>query len=147
MEYNLERFMEAQERNYATAFSEMKKGRKQSHWMWYIFPQLKGLGFSSTSQFYGIKDLGEAKAFLMHPVLGARLISICNELLQLHTTNATQVMGSPDDLKLRSSMTLFAVLPDTDPVFQQVLEKFFKGIKDTKTLQLISDRLSGQSAK
>jgi len=134
----LRRFMEAREMNYATALSEIKNGRKRSHWMWYIFPQIQGLGFSETSKFYAIKDLAEAEEFLKHPVLGERLVEICHELLTLDSNNAYQIFGSPDDLKLKSSMTLFASLPDTNPVFDEVLKKYFDGTKDKKTLEIIS---------
>jgi uncharacterized protein (DUF1810 family) len=136
-ESSLQRFIEAQERDYQTALSEVIRGRKQSHWMWYIFPQIQGLGFSATSKFYAIKDLREAEDFLNHSVLGQRLITISNELLKLEGNNATKIFGSPDDLKLKSSMTLFASLPNTHPVFQLVLEKFFDGAKDSKTLQIM----------
>ena len=106
--------------------------------MWFIFPQISGLGFSETSRFYAIRDLQEAGGFLKHPVLRPRLINICRELLKMKTNDAHRVFGSPDDLKLKSSMTLFSMLPETDPVFQLVLEKFFSGEKDVKTLRLIS---------
>jgi len=101
--------------------------------MWYIFPQILGLGFSSTSKFYAIKDRDEAVAYLCHPILGERLISISKELLKAPTDNANAIFGSPDDLKLKSCMTLFAALPNTDSVFAAVLEKFFGGIGDEKT--------------
>ena len=136
-ENNLTRFIDAQEADYQIALSEIKKGRKQSHWMWYIFPQIQGLGFSETSRFYAIKDMNEAKEFLKHPVLGSRLIDICNELLKLKSNDANKIFGSPDDVKLKSSMTLFSSLPDTNPVFQAVLKKFFKGTKDGNTLRII----------
>jgi len=138
-EYNLERFIDAQEASYEIALSEIKSGRKKSHWMWYIFPQVQGLGFSETSKFYAIKDIGEAKAFLEHPVLGERLVRICNALLHLESDNAHNIFGSPDDLKLRSSMTLFSSL-NINPVFQKLLDKFFNGIKDDKTLQIIGSK-------
>jgi len=138
-EYNLERFIDAQEASYEIALSEIKSGRKKSHWMWYIFPQVQGLGFSETSKFYAIKDIGEAKAFLEHPILGERLVRICNALLHLESDNAHNIFGSPDDLKLRSSMTLFSSL-NINPVFQKLLEKFFNGIKDDKTLQIIGSK-------
>lgn len=102
--------------------------------MWYIFPQIHGLGFSEVSKFYAIKDIPEAEAFLNHPVLGDRLVRISTELLNLAARNATAVFGSPDDLKLKSSMTLFSSIPNADPVFQLVLNKFFNGTKDGKTL-------------
>ena len=138
-EYNLERFIDAQEASYEIALSEIKSGRKKSHWMWYVFPQIQGLGFSETSKFYAIKDIGEAKAFLEHPILGERLVRICNALLHLESDNAHNIFGSPDDLKLRSSMTLFSSL-NINPVFQKLLEKFFNGIKDDKTLQIIGSK-------
>jgi uncharacterized protein (DUF1810 family) len=138
MDNSLKRFTDAQENSYAMAFSEIQQGRKQSHWIWFIFPQIAGLGFSETSRYYGIKDLHEAAGFLKHPVLGPRLINISRELLRLKTNDAHQVFGSPDDLKLQSSMTLFSMLQDTDPVFYQVLEKFFNNRKDDKTLDLLS---------
>jgi len=131
----LTRFLDAQQSSYQTALSEIKSGRKRSHWMWYIFPQIQGLGFSETSKFYAIKDLDEAADYLNHPVLGSRLLEISRELVKLKASNATSVFGTPDDMKLKSSMTLFAALPATDPVFQQVLDKFFNGAKDEKTLQ------------
>ena len=106
--------------------------------MWYIFPQIAGLGFTETSRFYAIKSIDEAQAYLDHPVLGGRLIAICTELLTLPGNNATQIFGTPDDLKLRSCVTLFAAMPNTNPVFQQVLDKFFKGEKDQSTLQLLA---------
>jgi uncharacterized protein (DUF1810 family) len=133
----LQRFLDAQERDYRTAFLEIQNGRKQSHWIWYIFPQIQGLGFSGTSRFYAIENLREAQEYLSHPVLGPRLTEISQELLKLETQNATQVFGQPDDLKVRSSMTLFAAADPENPIFQQVLEKFFKGEKDTKTLQIL----------
>lgn len=138
-ENNLKRFIEAQEADYLIALSEIKNGRKHSHWMWYIFPQIHGLGFSETSKFYAIKNIKEAEEFLMHPILGERLIEICNKLLELKSNDANKIFGSPDDLKLQSSMTLFSSLHNSNPVFQSVLEKFFNGTKDNKTLQIITE--------
>jgi uncharacterized protein (DUF1810 family) len=134
---SLERFIEAQKTDYENALREVSAGKKRSHWIWYIFPQIQGLGFSETSRFYAIKDLNEANAFLRHPVLGSRLVAICEELLALDSNNANRIFGSPDDLKLKSCMTLFSSLDDTDPVFQKVLDKFFNGVKDSKTLSII----------
>lgn len=136
-ETSLKRFLDAQEADYQIALSEVKNGRKRSHWMWYIFPQIQGLGFSETSKFYAIKDIREAEEYLKHPVLGNRLVLICNELLGLESNDANKIFGSPDDLKLKSSMTLFASLHNTNPVFQLILQKFFNGTKDNKTLQII----------
>ena len=131
----LQRFLDAQQHDYQTALSEMQAGRKRSHWMWYIFPQIQGLGFSSMAQRYAIADTAEAAAYLAHPTLGARLVEISKALLAAPGSNATAVMGSPDDLKLRSSMTLFAQVPGADPVFQQVLDKFYGGRPDEQTLR------------
>jgi len=135
---DLERFITAQDTNYHIALTEIKQGKKQSHWMWYIFPQIQGLGVSEMTKLYSIKDLDEAQNFLRHPVLGKRLMDICNELLQLKSTDAHAIFGSPDDKKLRSSMTLFARVNNTVPVFQLVLDKFFKGEKDQATVRIIS---------
>ncbi|MGN6212507.1 DUF1810 domain-containing protein [Parafilimonas sp.] len=133
----LERFVEAQQAEYNIALNEIKNGKKETHWMWYIFPQVLGLGFTSVSMEYGIKDLDEAAAYLNHPVLGPRLIEISNVLLTLDTDNAREIFGGSDAVKLRSSMTLFSLVPNADKVFELVLEKFFKGRKDEKTLQLL----------
>jgi len=136
--YHLERFKAAQSTSYASALMEIRQGRKQTHWMWYIFPQIQGLGFSDLSKFYAIKNIHEAEAYLKDPLLGSRLVEISNALLSLPNHNARLIMGNPDDVKLKSCMTLFAALPGTDPVFQDVLEKFFQGVKDDKTLQLLN---------
>lgn len=134
----LNRFLEAQQNTYSNALAEIKQGRKSGHWMWFIFPQLKGLGFSTTSEFYGIDGRDEALEFLENPVLGARLMEISGALLQLKTNDAMEVMGSPDHMKLRSSMTLFSLLPGSDPVFEQVLEKYFTAERDKKTLEILA---------
>jgi uncharacterized protein (DUF1810 family) len=130
----LQRFLDAQQTNYATALAEIKAGRKRTHWMWFIFPQIAGLGFSETSRFYAIRDQAEAAAYLAHPVLGPRLIEISRSLLELESTDANRIFGSPDDMKLRSSMTLFAAL-GANAVFQAVLDKFFRGAADEQTLR------------
>jgi len=137
---DLKRFLEAQENDFETALAEIRKGRKQSHWMWYIFPQIAGLGFSSTSKFYAIKDRGEAENYLAHPLLGKRLVEISNVLLEVEGKTANQIFGSPDDVKLKSSMMLFGALENTNPVFRKVLDKYFNGAKDDKTLELIDSR-------
>jgi uncharacterized protein (DUF1810 family) len=134
---DLNRFISAQQASWENALLEVKRGRKTSHWMWYVFPQIKGLGMTETSKFYAIEDLEEAREYLAHPVLGQRLITISSELLQLNSNNAGQIFGSPDNMKLKSSMTLFALVENTNPVFQQVLEKFFGGTKDDRTLKLL----------
>ncbi len=136
-EINLQRFIVAQEADYPVALAEVKRGRKQSHWMWYIFPQIQGLGYSETARFYAIKDMQEAEAYLRHPVLGKRLIEICEALLVLTSNNATAIFGNPDDLKLKSSMTLFSLVNNPPSVFQKVLDKFFHGTPDPKTRQIV----------
>jgi uncharacterized protein (DUF1810 family) len=133
----LERFKEAQEKDYKTAFDEVSDGRKRGHWMWYIFPQIAGLGMTETSRFYAIKSIEEATDYLTDETLGVRLIDICKALLKLGTNDPHQIFGTPDDLKLRSSMTLFDAVPATFPVFGQVLEKFYRGQRDERTLQVL----------
>lgn len=139
-EFSLKRFTDAQEAAYPQALTEVQNGRKRSHWMWFIFPQIQGLGFSEISKHYAIKDLSEAEKYAKHPVLGPRLVEICTALLGLASSDASRIFGSPDDLKLKSSMTLFAALPGADSVFQAVLAKFFKGVHDAKTLHIIGQR-------
>ena len=134
---NLGRFLTAQERDYKTALNEIKSGRKQSHWIWYIFPQLKDLGFSYNAKFYGIENLDEAESYLAHPVLSRRLIEISQALLNLPENDPRKVMGYPDDLKLKSCMTLFMEAAPELEVFGKVLEKFFGGEKDLKTLEMV----------
>jgi uncharacterized protein (DUF1810 family) len=136
---DLKRFLDAQENDFERALAEIKRGRKQSHWMWYIFPQIAGLGSSETSRFYAVKDRAEAELYLAHPVLGARLVEIPEALLEIEGKTANQIFGSPDDMKLKSSMTLFGALKNTNPIFQSVLDKYFNGTNDLRTLQLIDD--------
>ena len=134
---DLSRFVKAQETDYARALSEIRSGHKRSHWIWYIFPQIAGLGFSSTAQYYAIKDRQEAEEYLKNDLLRDRLVEISEALLKLESNDAGEVMGYPDDLKLRSSMTLFhEVAPEMD-VFQKVLDKFFEGKPDQKTIELL----------
>lgn len=133
------KFLDAQNQVYLQALSEIKKGKKNSHWMWYIFPQIKGLGSSTTAKYYEIKDLNEATAYLRHPILGKHLIEISGELLQLEEKSATQIFGKPDDKKLRSCMTLFANVENADPVFAEVLRKYFNGVQDELTLNLLAE--------
>jgi uncharacterized protein (DUF1810 family) len=138
MVYDLERFIKAQKADYPIALKEIKCCEmKRSHWMWYIFPQIAGIGFSSTSKYYAIKNIEEAKAYLDDAILGKRLVEISGALLGLKSNNATEVFGTPDDMKLRSSMTLFSRVKGADPVFQKVLEKFFDGFPDEKTIRLL----------
>jgi len=135
--YDLSRFTNAHHNDYDRALREIKNGRKRSHWMWYIFPQVQGLGFSSTAYFYGIRDLDEAKAFLRDPYLGGNLIEISTALLSLDTNNPTQVFGYPDDLKLKSCMTLFKFASDEPSVFDKVLDKYYNGTIDYQTKQIL----------
>lgn len=134
---SLARFYSAQERDYQTALAEIRAGHKRSHWIWYIFPQIAGLGFSSMSQFYAIADLDEAKAYLEDPVLRERLLEISGALLELESDDAGEVMGWPDDMKLKSCMTLFHVATPEEMVFRKVLERFFDGELDERTLEII----------
>ena len=136
--YYLERFLDAHKDSYECALNEIKNGRKESHWMWFIFPQLKELGYSGMAKFYGISDLDEAKAYVEHPILGARLREISSALLSLDENNPRRVMGHPDHLKLCSSMTLFAKATDDNKVFIDVINKFYDGNMDLITLKLIS---------
>lgn len=136
MAYDLSRFIKAQERDYSIALAEIKAGRKTSHWIWYIFPQLKELGFSSTAKYYGIVDLGEAQSYLADDLLRSRLLEISQALLELPNTDIESVMGYPDNLKLCSSMTLFHMAEPTCDVFQQVIDKYFDGKPDEKTIAL-----------
>ncbi len=136
---DLKRFLDAQENDFERALAEIKRGRKQSHWMWYIFPQIAGLGSSETSRFYAVKDRAEAELYLAHPVLGARLVEISEALLEIKGKTANQIFGSPDDMKLKSSMTLFGALKNTNPIFKSVLDEYFNGTNDLRTLQLIDD--------
>jgi uncharacterized protein (DUF1810 family) len=133
----LQRFLDAQHRDYATALAEIRQGKKQSHWMWYIFPQVRGLGLSDMARRFAIQDLFEAEEYLKHPILGNRLIEISSALLELQTNDAYQVFGSPDNMKLKSSMTLFASVPAGNDVFKKVLEKFFQGQQDEATLKFL----------
>ena len=135
--HDLSRFVSAQEGRYEMAYAELANGRKRSHWMWYIFPQLSGLGSSPMARRYALSGLEEAKAFLAHPLLGTRLVHISALLLSLDKGNPTEIFGFPDDIKLRSSMTLFALARPEEPVFQQVLDRFFGGDKDPLTLRLL----------
>ncbi len=128
----VERFIKAQEESYGQALEEIKNGHKRSHWMWYVFPQLKGLGRSETARYYGIANRTEAEAYLADPLLGSRLLEISGELLKLESCDAREVFGRPDDVKLKSSMTLF-YLVDGNLIFKAVLDKFFAGELDEVT--------------
>ena len=133
----LDRFLDAQRGDYAAALAEVRRGRKTSHWMWYIFPQITGLGQSSTARYYSIRDLEEAREYYAHPVLGQRLREISGALLDLRGSDPVAVFGGIDSMKLKSSMTLFAVAAPDDPLFQQVLDKYYGGEQDALTLRIL----------
>jgi uncharacterized protein (DUF1810 family) len=146
--YDLERFLRAQEGSYAAAIEEIRSGRKRSHWMWYVFPQIDGLGYSATARHYAIGSLGEARAYLRHPVLGTRLRECAEALLGVAGKSAAEIFGYPDELKLKSSMTLFARAskdlqgsgdPDVSPpVFNRVLDRYYRGQADVRTLEILA---------
>lgn len=135
--FDLARFVSAQGENYADALAEIRDGCKLSHWMWYVFPQFAGLGQSETARRYAIQSLAEAEAYLAHPLLGPRLVECCEALLAVEGKTAHAVFGTPDDLKLRSSATLFAALCPPGSVFERVLVRYYAGRPDDHTLRLI----------
>lgn len=132
---DISRFLEAQEHSYERALKEIKNGRKSSCWMWYIFPQIQGLGISGTTEYYSIEDLDEAKEYMNNETLRGRLIEISEALLGLESSNPNEVLGYPDDLKLKSCMTLFGIAAPEEEVFQKVLDKYYKGERDEKTIE------------
>ena len=135
--YDVSRFLRAQEGTHTAAVRELRNGMKMSHWSWWEIPQIVGLGWTYTSQQYAISDLGESKAFLENATLRAHLLEICEALLSLETSDARRVMGSPDDLKLRSCMTLFSEADPECDQFRKVLDKFYGGRKDYRTLSIL----------
>lgn len=141
--HDLNRFVQAQKSVYHQALSEVKNGHKRSHWMWYIFPQFDGLGFSSTSKYYSIKSIEEAQAYLSHPILGPRLVECVEAALRVEGRSASEIFGSPDDAKLRSCATLFAQISPAGSVFDQLLNQFFQGQRDPKTLRLLGTSADG----
>jgi len=134
---SLERFVEAQRNTYARALDEIRAGRKTSHWMWYIFPQIIGLGSSPVAQRFAIRDIDEARAYLDHDLLGSRLYTCCDALLALKHGSAFDIFGSIDELKLRSCLTLFSTITENDEAFALVLDQYFNGIPDQKTLEIL----------
>lgn len=138
--YDLGRFVSAQATIFESALAELGNGQKKSHWMWFIFPQIEGLGYSEISRFYSIKSMQEARQYLSHPILGPRLLKCAETVLALNGKTASEIFGSPDDLKFKSSMTLFACVTDSDPVFAHALEKYFDGERDKKTEFLLGLR-------
>jgi uncharacterized protein (DUF1810 family) len=137
-EFELERFIPAQNYTYEAALSEIKNGRKTSHWMWYIFPQFDGLGSSFTTRKFSIKSIEEAKAYLDHPILGLRLLECVKAVLEVHGRTANEIFGSIDELKLKSCATLFASISPEKSIFHQLLDKYFQGESDAKTLDLLN---------
>jgi len=136
--FNLNRFLTAQEETYTQALAELRRGEKESHWIWFIFPQIDGLGRSETARRYALKSRAEAVAYLQHPVLGPRLIECAEALLQVHGKSASDIMGYPDDLKLHSSATLFAAISKPGSLFHQLLTRYFQGKADQKTISLLT---------
>jgi uncharacterized protein (DUF1810 family) len=135
--HNLDRFVLVQEDNYARALDEIRGGQKRSHWMWYVFPQYNGLGHSSMSKRYSIKSVAEAEAYLRHPILGPRLLECCEAALGVEGRSAVEIFGSPDDMKLKSCATLFARVSSAGSVFDRLLNKYFEGGRDDRTLRLM----------
>ena len=135
---SLDRFVKAQTNTYEVAMNEVKKGKKRTHWMWFIFPQLRGLGVSSISRYYGLENFDEAKAYLAHPMLSGRLYELCGELLKHKDKTALEIFGDIDEMKLKSSMTLFALTSEDYTIFDEVLESFFGGEMDEVTVKLIN---------
>lgn len=137
--FDLARFVSAQQTTYDIALGELQCGKKDSHWMWFIFPQLRSLGYSETARRYGITSLDEARAYLAHPTLGRRLRTVCETTLAIDGRSASQIFGDPDDLKLRSCATLFAQVAEAESVFHRVIEQYFGGEFDARTLELLAD--------
>jgi uncharacterized protein (DUF1810 family) len=136
--FELSRFIKAQDKIYDRVLAELKGGRKRSHWMWFVFPQFEGLGYSSTTRYYSIKSKEEARQYLDHPVLGKRLRECAESILALEGLSASGIFGYPDDMKLKSSMTLFASVAEPQSVFARVLEKYFQGARDERTVELLN---------
>jgi uncharacterized protein (DUF1810 family) len=133
--FNLQRFVDAQDAVYGRVCAELKNGRKQSHWMWFVFPQIAGLGHSAMAQRYAISSLAEAKAYLDHPILGPRLRECVRLVLAVHGRSVHEILGSPDDLKFRSCLTLFAHAAPDEPLFREALQRYFQGREDPLTVQ------------
>jgi uncharacterized protein (DUF1810 family) len=138
--FNLRRFEDAQKGIYNDALAELRNGRKRTHWMWFVFPQIDGLGHSSTAKYYAIKSAEEARQYLNHPILGRRLLECAEAVLAIEERSASDIFGYPDELKLKSSMTLFASVADPHSVFARVLDKYFHGERDERTLKLLGDQ-------
>lgn len=143
--YNLNRFVVAQKENYNIALEELRDGFKTTHWIWYIFPQLKGIGHSAMSEYYGISDINEAKAYLKNKLLRKRLIQCCVALLSQDEDDITYIMGEIDDLKLQSSMTLFELAEPKNRIFTDVLNRFYGGKRDLYTVSLVRKQRKKQN--
>ena len=136
---DLNRFIQAQSQYYTQALQELRAGQKRSHWMWFIFPQLKGLGHSSYASHYGVDSLQEARSYLQHPILGQRYLELCQVLATLPQQDIRAILGSPDDMKLRSSLTLFKIASDRKiALFQTLLDRYYQGADDPQTLKLLA---------
>jgi uncharacterized protein (DUF1810 family) len=135
--FDLDRFVEAQARTYAGALAELRRGRKTGHWIWFVFPQLRGLGHSPMATHYGIASLAQARGYLAHPVLGPRLVECSRALLDVPGSSAVEILGGIDALKVRSSMTLFAAADPDQPVFAEVLRRYYDGVGDPLTLGML----------
>jgi len=135
--FDLERFVEAQQGIYETALAELRAGAKKTHWMWFIFPQIQGLGHSVTAQYYALSDIDEADAYLRHPLLGRRLLECTDAVNALEGLSALEIFGRPDNLKFHSSMTLFALAAPTVGAFQRALDRYFDGVKDGRTMEIL----------
>ena len=137
--YDLKRFISAQEGIYDRVLDELRGGLKRTHWMWYIFPQIDGLGHSPTTRHYAVKSVEEARRYLRHPVLGTRLVESAEAVLAVQGCSVSDIFGYPDDMKLQSSMTLFALVAEPRSVFERVLEKYYQGKRDARTLQIVGN--------
>lgn len=135
--FDLSRFISAQERNYESAIAELRSGQKRTHWMWYVFPQIDGLAKSNTAKYYAIKSIEEARQYLNHPILGTRLLECVEAVLAIRGRSVSQIFGYPDDLKLKSSMTLFAYLENQPSLFVRIINKYFDGERDITTLHIL----------
>jgi uncharacterized protein (DUF1810 family) len=138
--FNLKRFVDAQEPVYAEVLLELQRGHKRTHWMWFVFPQLADLGVSPTAKHFGLHSLDEARAYLRHPVLGARLRQCCETLMKVEGRSANDIFGSPDDLKLCSCLTLFELAAPEEPVFARCLDKYYRGRRDDLTTRAVQPR-------
>jgi len=144
--FDLTRFISAQEMVYGRVFSELRNGRKRTHWMWFIFPQIDGLGNSSTTKRYAVKSKEEAEQYLNHSILGKRLKECAEAVLAIEGRSISEIFGYPDDLKLKSSLTLFSSLADSDPVFSSILDKYFNGERDIRTIEIL-ENMKGKTSE